>query len=53
MHVYCFQHVPFEGLGSIEFWLKSNNFDMTYTYRSILSVSIIYIWYFTSTVKLF
>lgn len=31
MRAHYFQHVPFEGLGSIEPWLKSNGYDLTGT----------------------
>lgn len=31
MRAHYFQHVPFEGLGSIEPWLKSNGYDLTAT----------------------
>jgi GMP synthase-like glutamine amidotransferase len=29
MRAHYFQHVPFEGLGSIESWMKSNGFEIT------------------------
>jgi len=31
MNLHFFQHVPFEGLGSIEDWVQDNNFDITCT----------------------
>ncbi|MDP1625470.1 MAG: type 1 glutamine amidotransferase [bacterium] len=31
MRAHYFQHVPFEGLGSIEPWLKSNGYELTTT----------------------
>ncbi len=31
MRAHCFQHVPFEGLGSIESWLDSNGYELTRT----------------------
>ncbi|WPD22430.1 MAG: type 1 glutamine amidotransferase [Candidatus Electrothrix scaldis] len=31
MNAHYFQHVPFEGLGSIESWLEKNNFTITST----------------------
>lgn len=31
MRAHCFQHVPFEGLGSIEPWLDSNGYELTST----------------------
>ena len=31
MNVHCFQHVPFEDLGSIEQWLKSRTARITTT----------------------
>jgi len=31
MQAHYFQHVPFEGLGGIEPWLRSANFDITAT----------------------
>ena len=31
MHAHYFQHVPFEGLGSIEPWLESNGYELTNT----------------------
>jgi GMP synthase-like glutamine amidotransferase len=31
MRAHTFQHVPFEGLGSIEPWLLSHGFELTYT----------------------
>lgn len=31
MRAHCFQHVPFEGLGSIESWLDSNGYELTHT----------------------
>src|SRR3990172_9133382 len=31
MRAHCFQHVAFEGLGSIEPWLKSRSATITYT----------------------
>lgn len=31
MRAHCFQHVPFEGLGSIEPWLKSRSATLSYT----------------------
>lgn len=30
-HAHCFQHVPFEGLGSIAPWLTSHGYALTYT----------------------
>ncbi|THB66203.1 MAG: type 1 glutamine amidotransferase [Spirochaetaceae bacterium] len=31
MRAHCLLHVPFEGLGSIEPWLKNNGYDISYT----------------------
>jgi GMP synthase-like glutamine amidotransferase len=31
MRTHCFQHVPFEGLGSIESWLKDAGYEITHT----------------------
>lgn len=31
MRAHCFQHVPFEGLGSIEPWLHANGYQLTST----------------------
>lgn len=31
MNIHCFQHVPFEGLGQIETWAKSNGAQISYT----------------------
>jgi len=31
MRAHCFQHVPFEGLGSIEPWLEANGYTLTHT----------------------
>lgn len=31
MHVHVLQHVPFEGLGSIEAWLQQRNMSISYT----------------------
>lgn len=31
MRAHCFQHVPFEGLGSIEPWLETNGYKLTHT----------------------
>ncbi len=31
MRAHCLQHVPFEGLGSIEPWLEKNGYQLTYT----------------------
>ena len=31
MRAHYFQHVPFEGLGSIEFWFKSKGYELTCT----------------------
>jgi len=38
MHIHCFQHVPFEGLGNISGWAKDQGFPVTTTqfYRSTL-----------------
>ncbi|KOY86375.1 hypothetical protein AD998_09655 [bacterium 336/3] len=32
MHIHCFQHVSFEGLGHIEDWAKERNHQISYTY---------------------
>ncbi len=31
MRAHCFQHVPFEGLGSIQPWLNSNGYEISFT----------------------
>jgi GMP synthase-like glutamine amidotransferase len=31
MRVHIFQHVPFENIGSIDFWLKANGAELAYT----------------------
>ena len=31
MNVHCFQHVPFEGLGSIELWMKAKSAQLSIT----------------------
>lgn len=31
MRAHCFQHVPFEGLGSIQAWLEATGYDITVT----------------------
>lgn len=31
MNIHCFQHVPFEGLGCIENWIKKGNHHLMYT----------------------
>lgn len=31
MKIHCLQHVSFEGLGSIENWIRQNGFQLTYT----------------------
>lgn len=31
MNIHCFQHVPFEGLGCIQEWIKKNDHHLTYT----------------------
>jgi GMP synthase-like glutamine amidotransferase len=31
MQAHCLQHVPFEGMGAIETWLKSERFSISYT----------------------
>ena len=35
MHAHYLQHVPFEGLGSIEPWLKANGFSVENHYSDV------------------